>query len=64
MEPYANSAEPVQMSQNVASDQGLLFAYRNYYAKYHKREKPETPKQETDFLLLLLHCCFTSMVNI
>ena len=30
---YANSAEPVQMLQNVA-----LFANRNFYAKYNKTE--------------------------
>ena len=36
---YAISTDPVQMPQNVASDQGsTLFAQRNLHAKYSKSE--------------------------
>ena len=37
---YADSADPVQMLQKTASDQGLQFAYRNSYAKYNKSKIP------------------------
>ena len=36
-EIYANSADPVQTSQNTASDQ--MLAYRNFHANYSKREQ-------------------------
>ena len=46
---YANSAGPLQLPQNAASDHGLhFFAYRNFYAKYSKSETRNVFQRKTD----------------